>query len=141
MHVVGYKRLIYMREQFLPYEIAIILKEKGFDDDCFGYYNKLPNSKEFTLFGLNTTGNGSYRNTDLRNKKAYACAAPLPIQVAAWFREKHKLSIEPQSDWFAYSVQIIYNTLGDNTCKFKQGKFESYDEAFLTGIKKAIELI
>jgi hypothetical protein len=27
-----------MRDQFVPYEIAVKLKEKGFDEECFGWW-------------------------------------------------------------------------------------------------------
>ena len=29
-----------MKDQFVPYEIAVKLKEKGFDQPCLGYYTQ-----------------------------------------------------------------------------------------------------
>ena len=28
-----------MKDQFVPYDIALKLKELGFNDECFGYYD------------------------------------------------------------------------------------------------------
>ena len=37
-----------MKEQFVTYEIALKLKELGFDEDCFGYYRPM---KEWMMEG------------------------------------------------------------------------------------------
>jgi hypothetical protein len=83
-----------MKEQFVPYEIAIKLKEKAFNEPCLAYYNQLTNHKEFHLFGLNTPGQSEYTNTSLWNKKAHACSAPLWQQVIDWLRDKHNKVID-----------------------------------------------
>lgn len=44
-----------MEKEFVPYEQALILKELGFDEPCFGYYDK--DDKSFELlkyFNYNT---------------------------------------------------------------------------------------
>ena len=32
-----------MNKEFIPYEQALVLKELGFDEPCFGYYNDYKN--------------------------------------------------------------------------------------------------
>ena len=43
-----------MNKEFIPYEQALALKELGFDEPCFGYYNIKDNDlKLFSIvFGL-----------------------------------------------------------------------------------------
>lgn len=58
-----------MRHLFVPYEIALQLKEKGFNEDCFGCYYK---DKTFAY----------HPDSDVY------VDAPLYQQVIDWFREK-----------------------------------------------------
>ena len=71
-----------MNEQFCSYEIALKLKELGFNEECFGIYGSC--DEEFVIV----------RNAN----KLVAISpddtlAPLWQQVIDWFREKHRLAI------------------------------------------------
>lgn len=148
-----------MKEQFVDYNTAFELKGKGFNDECFGYYNKLPNEKTFTLFGLNTKGQGSYSNDSLWGKKDYACAAPISSQVVDWFRVKHNIDIiilnkyeRPNVGYYAEIKYARKDTLNkDNyyqvTLKeypeYDRGVFEpgTYREAMKKAIEEALKLV
>jgi hypothetical protein len=67
--------------------------------------------------------------------------APLYQQAFRWFRDKYKLSGEIQSYQFKYSYLIIYDTLGDNTCKKIKYDIESYEKSELECLKKLIEIV
>ena len=80
-----------MKEQFVTYEIAKALKELGFDEECYGYYN----SKGELLFPQNGVtivkdwiwvGNQCVR-IDM-------VLAPLYQQAFQWFRELNDWPIE-----------------------------------------------
>lgn len=101
-----------MNEQFVTYEIALKLKEKGFDEECIMYYFPNPNKKlgeEFVLvYGKDCIGrdytplrdhvkSGLFHNT---------IAAPLWQQVIDWFRTKNELSLEIYHTSFGYVSMI-----------------------------------
>jgi hypothetical protein len=81
-----------MKEQFVPYEIALKLKEKGFDEPCLGYYTQYTGIEEnaFSIYS------NPIKNSDINTPEWYTgkdCAAPLWQQVIGWLREKHNLRI------------------------------------------------
>ena len=67
-----------MKHLFVPYELALKLKEKGFDEQCLMVYE----SKD-SLIPESEAGS-NYTNVD----------APLYQQVQDWFREKHNIHIK-----------------------------------------------
>jgi hypothetical protein len=76
-----------MEKEFLPYEQALALKELGFDEPCFGYYEY---SKKFLI-----TDSVFYTNSELKNN---GITTPLYQQAFRWFREKYNLFCEIQID-------------------------------------------
>lgn len=73
-----------MKKLFVPYEIAKKLKEKGFDENCLGYYRNDSKTIFFSEFEI---------NNDFILKNNYRFIAPLYQQVVDWLRDKHKLYI------------------------------------------------
>ena len=123
-----------MKHLFLPYELALLAKEKGFDERCLaGYIDSL-------TFQL-------YKDPDMsgwcnRNCSGGEITAPLYQQIIDWFREKHNLFI---------SVFQSGDTEDDYTfrifeCKYPQatvgrGSSSSYYEELNKGIEEAFKLI
>jgi hypothetical protein len=68
-----------MKHLFIPYELAVIAKEKGFDEPCFANYF----DKEF-IYPLHASI--SYREK---------IEAPLYQQIVDWFSERHNLIFIP----------------------------------------------
>ena len=93
----------YIQNQFVPYEIALTLKEIGFDEPCFGYYEVSDKHKDgFKLrFIEHEDSNPSKQPL---NKD---CLAPIYQQVLKWFLEK-KILIEvyPIDDWEHWTYRI-----------------------------------
>jgi len=77
-----------MKKHFATYEIAIILKEKGFNEDCLGVYI----DKELTIGLPETTLNVITKYYDILEKEEYLLA-PLWQQAIDWLREKHRFII------------------------------------------------
>ena len=65
-----------MKNEFVPYDIALAMKELGFDEPCFGCYRE---DKMF-LFGRTSDNTSTWT------------LAPLYQQAFRWFREKYKQS-------------------------------------------------
>lgn len=87
-----------MKHLFVPYEIALKLKEKGFDEPCFGYFiENSPNYVYHDTIHSNVWNNftGATQPESIDKLKA-----PLYQQVIDWFREKQIWIVEyPQDGW------------------------------------------
>lgn len=133
-----------MKHLFVPYKLALKLKEKGFDERCIIYYNEgmLQLDSSNTMFG--------WRNKDFEEpymKDRERIPAPLYQQIVDWFREKHgivvsiqrAIQIEPE----LYGYQINYGDAGDGgMMEMQQIELElSYYEALNKAIEEAIKLI
>ena len=68
-----------MKKEFATYEIALKLKELGFNEDCFGYF--VINLQELII--VNTK----------KHKSDWYISAPLWQQVIDWFREEHNIHL------------------------------------------------
>jgi hypothetical protein len=140
-----------MEKEFVPYELALALKELGFDEPCFGFYYM----KEINLFEsckINERRNSSYVK-DYMDKED--CSAPTFSQAFRWFRENHGLWVtfeygdcdcEEEDDdckdcdvcWyigkcFEYGIgPLFFHELND---------FKTLEEAELECLKKLIEIV
>lgn len=119
-----------MEKEFIPYEQTLALKELGFNETNFECFKHWVHYGDYNYFLILPKPKNSYDYI----------SAPLYQQAFRWFREKYKLSGETQSYQFKYSYLIIYDTLGDNTCKKIKYDFDSYEEAELECLKKLIEI-
>ena len=120
-------------ENFVPYELAVKLEEKGFDEVCYNYYEPL---RHF-LNPLKVP----WTNKDC---KSYgAIAAPTISQVLKWLREEKKLHVVfpfYEDKGFYYYVQRIGNAArivssfdDSDTC------FDTAELAALAGIKYCLD--
>lgn len=90
-----------MKHLFVQYGLAIQLKEKHFNEPCFGFYNH-DNDLEFfdsNLFDEQKTNSTlpdiiDYLVEGDDNPKYNFCTAPTHQQVVDWFREKHIRIVE-----------------------------------------------
>lgn len=76
-------------EQFVPYKQAKELKELGFEELCFGFYQ----NDESLAIGLEEKDIQHFTNKRALESETYQCIAPLYQQAFDWFREKHDLDI------------------------------------------------
>ena len=128
-----------MKEQFVSYEIAKILQEKGFNELCFRYYRITPFSKnEQELCYAKSYGNqNEVSNIYLGVKKGIA--APLWQQVEEWLREKNiHLWIIPELD---YNPIKYKSFITSNKIILEARIYKSYEEARLAAINWALNLI
>ncbi len=68
-----------MKKEFVPYKIALDMKELGFDELCFGFYD------ESLYFPNNENQYGTFCNQPL---DAPSCSAPLYQQAFRWLYQK-----------------------------------------------------
>lgn len=116
-----------MKHLFIPYELAVIAKEKGFNGPCCALYN--PNLLNDSIW---TTTNS---NIDLlTNNKKIVCAAPLYQQIVDWFREKHSISILVEIGEHEFSYKLFNNK------KDKMLPVASFNGTYYEALNKAIEV-
>lgn len=123
-------------ENFIPFELAIKLKDLDFDEPCFGFYHvKItgPNKKEnyLNITTVNTQKDFGYQT----------CSAPTYQQTFKWFRDKHHLFGYPE-DIFAYgTLTFSYKINGEKAAYFEcMESFDSYEDAQLACLEKLIEI-
>src|SRR5690554_978919 len=92
-----------MKDQFIPYNLAVKLKELGFDEHCFAGYN---NSKTLLIYYPNECFDG-YCDIDcyIGYQSIDDIKAPLWQQIFDWFTRKGLHSyIEGAYPWFRYYI-------------------------------------
>jgi len=122
-----------MKNEFVPYDIALAMKELGFDEECFGWYDDI--SKQF--YPIRTVG-----WTDKVSENA--SQAPLYQQAFRWFREKYNLlhivnidlSDNLKDKVYVYSIEDHLGSIVDRSEEFK-----TYEEAELECLRKLIEIV
>jgi hypothetical protein len=124
-----------MEKEFIPYEQALALKELGFDEPCFGYYDIKDNNLRLFFDNLQDAS----CNSDLKYDDFKHCTAPTFSQAFRWFREKYGLFTQPnrtldkEGVWYYFSIE----TKRTDVC---EGSF-SYEEAELACLIKLIEIV
>ena len=132
------------REDYCSFEISKILKEKGFDWMCKGYYNKDDEDKE-PYFG---DGEGADNwNNQAPSVRDLWFSAPTHQMAMKWLREKHKIYAAPiqqgnyddNSIYYTYSVaQIIDGRSYIHRPMSVVDKF-TYEEAVEAALKYSLE--
>jgi len=113
-----------MKEQFVPYDIALKLKELGFNQDCLAIWDN--QSKE--IFINDTT------EIPIEDLPFVFTLAPLYQQAFEFFRDNYSLYIQIHRDQ-SNTNQITY-IVGSWA-----GKYITYREAELALLKELIETV
>jgi len=131
-----------MKNEFIPYEEALALKELGFDEKCYGYYTEYrallyfneQSKKDYFYFDVDDLSSAYTKNMDnliVNSVDDLECTAPLYQQAFRWFREKYNLYFP------------IISTYTDNSAwsyNDGQNNFDTYEEAELACLNKLIEI-
>jgi hypothetical protein len=114
-------------KDFTLYPEALELKQLGFDEPCFAFYD------ESLYFPNNENQYGTFCNQKL---DASSCSAPTYSQAFRWFRDKYSLCIviKPIDD---KKLDLGYNLLKNGLII---NAHLTYEEAELACLKKLIEL-
>lgn len=138
-----------MKEQFVTYEIALKLKELGFDEECLAIYYKDDEPKEL-LFSIPEKYSSNpevakYQARDairqINFDKGWAIKAPLWQQVIDWFRNNHLLNVEITPIWINSAIGLSTITGYLFYCNnHYYTEYQTYEEAREQAILKVIEL-
>lgn len=111
-----------MEKQFVPYELALKLKELGFKEECFKWW-------------------GSDGILNQKYNLSNTILAPLWQQAFDWFRNEYNLEgnikswREGENKYYYYSVNELYRT---STYRLK---FDTKEQARLECLKNLIEIV
>ena len=133
-----------MKEQFVTYEIALKLKELGFDEICFAHYSDGDLITKTAILKSSTMQYYQQNNINPSNQyKDKKCTAPLWQQVIDWLRESKNIVMEvwydnTQNDGFSWLYEIYIN---NKEHEHNGSYYDSFYEAREAAILKAIEII
>ena len=126
-----------MKHLFVPYELALLAKEKGFDEPCLGCYASFYESTS------------PYHYTEYKeefNDYDVFVQSPLYQQLTDWFRDEHNISVDVinrhnnKEEWGFYLVNTILSE--DNNLDFDSIKsYKSYYEALTAALTESFNLI
>ena len=122
-------------EDYVSFETAKLLKEKGFDVECDYFYvdGELVRARG----GACNWNYGETLYTDYKNE----CSAPTLQTVMKWLREVYNIHIEVKYFFepHIYKYTIIHTPVAlDNISSHPQG-FNTYEEACESAIKYCLE--
>lgn len=134
-----------MEKQFVTYEIALKLKELGFNDECLACYTPHLGNGIFELISKGSSNEKSAFNERFVKANAVnGCSAPIWQQVIDWLREKQNIciNIEPITfdDEPTYIFEII-NLKNGMLLNDINSSFIDSSEALEQAILEALELI
>lgn len=120
-----------MTNLFVPHELAVKLRDKGFNESCLGYYENDNDSKSLLVYYFNI----------IPDPNEIFIVAPLWQQVIDWLREEKKLHLliseTNTGSWHVYVKKIgksdeyaLVSAIGPN-----------YYSAVRLSIEKVLELI
>ena len=138
-----------MKEQLINFKTAKLAKEKGFNIQCFYYYDKIEKLIEpYEENGSSTDVEFRVNLTDLLDnynegyRENYSASTQSLLQK--WLREKHHLIIiiayqyEHDSTSYSYWIYKENNSLPINQWV---NDLNTYEEALELGLQEALKLI
>ena len=125
-----------MQEQFVPYELALELRELGFNEKCFSFYWSTPSLKHHKYLESGIRGEVRFGHFNNENR----ISAPLWQQAFDWFREKYNLHIIIDSNVNNSGYRCCIVNQNNNIYNNIDDRFNTYNEARLECLKKLIEL-
>lgn len=128
------------RQDFVPYPIAVRMKDCGFDDPCYSRWALEPDGKPMLVGSTAFV----FRNSECKGRDA---AAPLLSQAHRWLREKKGIELHVVPRWIN-AYEVVGLILGESAIGTKyifdlwnnKKPYLSYEAALSAGIYAALEL-
>jgi hypothetical protein len=120
-----------MEKEFVTYELALRMKQLGFDETCCGYYDHM--IKELDTISSEVCERLCKYDTHIK--------APTFSQAFRWFRDNHGLkSWVQQQEIDAFIYEIRPHVLSD----YKEGEiyvYDTHEETETVCLEKLIEIV
>ena len=125
-------------KNFIPYDLALELKDLGFDEPCFAFYGLSRDDYKTTRLSIFQNLKTDYL-PDVHHLDV-TCDAPLYQQAFRFFREKYGLHYiickNIQMDGYGYREVILIPYMEEN----ENTIFKTYEEAELECLVKLIDI-
>jgi hypothetical protein len=120
-----------IKEDYVSYEVAKLLKDKGFDCGCIGYYvDYEPNDVHYSFCGeTNSTW------------ESRCCSAPTLQMTMKWLREKHNVCIIPSLYDGKGGFYCFVYTNNYRSVKVLNRRCNTYESACENAIKYCLETL
>lgn len=134
-----------IKERYCSYEVARLLKEKGFDEECHHIYVGV------TLVWTNTIyGKDAMSDNEIPDADTDVITAPTHQMAMEWLREKYKIAINiritcEKTISYAFDIwdfEIIHPNKfvgGTIDLREQQFSFKSYEDAVEAALKYVLE--
>lgn len=133
--------------EFVTFEISKKLKEKGFYEQCLGYYTKDSDFYYNTSYGSDVENAFKSFNSRPNHLCGRRIDAPTISQVLKWLREEKKIHIEiflydGKYSYFIKSItqicenDLFHKCLNEDTT---DDEYATYEQAALTGIEYVLD--
>jgi hypothetical protein len=119
-----------IENEFIPYEQALELKELGFDEPCFWWYDFEKELRKDRI-GVNSINSKYFLNGS-------SCSAPLYQQAFRWFRKEYALESYIRANLCVDVTKTYQFNIDDN---IDDVWYDTYEEAELECLKKIIEIV
>ena len=138
-----------MKNEFIPYEQALALKELGFDEPCLAFYwitGKFYITAEYHNYV------GFHKQNQLGDYNYDSISAPTFSQAFRWFREKYNIqgyiyssTVRGNAEKTKQFTGYIWNINGIDmpflSTDARDELHDTYEEAELACLKKLIEIV
>lgn len=131
-----------MNKIYVPYDLALLLKQAGFDVNCIYHYKVAmddpTNHSSIATFEMKEHFGRNHNAHETR------VSAPLYEQVGEWLRNKHNIHVVayPKVGWPEYIVGVEYYVdIYINDSIIEDDGVREYYEALQFGIKTALNKI
>ena len=142
-----------MEDEIVSFEIAMLLKEKGFNEPCSYYYE---DNELYKLCYYQGDGTGFVRNNSPINEKISCeemqCTAPTQSLAQKWLRETRNITFNanPHSNdgkiIYVVTINVIssnkyidFNVMLDTSNKATM--FDTYEDAIESGLRHCLKSI
>ncbi len=129
-----------MNQEFVPYELALKLKQLGFDESCFVFWTNTPKYKGDNIQLCITDGMHGYSPNSISFKQDFLregeVLAPLYQQAFRWFREMGFLIHFSSHDHNIHDFYIKWSP----EKSILSDAYDTYEEAELACLDKLIEI-
>ncbi|MES3018172.1 MAG: hypothetical protein V4721_10345 [Bacteroidota bacterium] len=126
-----------MKHLFLPYPLALIAKEKGFNEPCLTSFHK---NGDLAKIPVNEGEVFYMSNKEFDYLGCSGISAPLYQQIVDWFRERHKVLIEVCHSFDGGNLTYQYSVIQRKTIGSEYTSTVYY-EALDKAIEEAFKLI
>ena len=131
-----------MEDTIITFEIAKLAKEKGFDGNCYAFYEKefMRNDGKI-IYTFGPQCNKNYLESEYKRHNNGKYLAPTQSLLAKWLREKCSLYVYPilQYPYYGYEIRKIQDD--DKLLKEEIQIGDNFEEAYEIGLQEVLKLI